>query len=118
MRWLPRLLSHAAAAGKIPATSHGFATGGRRRGGVPGASAVSDAVVPSEEPKKKRRRDAAAKSPRRRRTASVSLIGGLADAARAFVRAWQTARKQAAPSTSCRHGELDLARVQASGFSH
>jgi hypothetical protein len=61
MRWLPRLLSHAAAARRIPArTTTSHASGGR--GGVPGVGAVAETVVRSEEPK---RRPDAAKRTRR-----------------------------------------------------
>jgi hypothetical protein len=61
MRWLPRLLSHAAAARRIPArTTTSHTSGGR--GGVPGVGAVAEAVVRSEEPK---RRPDAAKRTRR-----------------------------------------------------
>ena len=73
MRWLPWLLSHAAAARRIPAritTSHGFASGGRVRGGAP--SAVSEAVARPEEPKK--RPDAAAKRSSRRPSVAAGAV--------------------------------------------
>ncbi|KAM0837939.1 hypothetical protein ACQ4PT_061309 [Festuca glaucescens] len=107
MRWLPRLLSHAAAAGRIPArTTTSYASGGGH-GVAPGVRAVAgelkkqpdaakrprrpaaaDAVVPFEEPKKRRR--GADKKPRKRRAVSKSggagvSLGRLANAARAFV---------------------------------
>ncbi|XP_047083339.1 altered inheritance rate of mitochondria protein 25-like [Lolium rigidum] len=61
MSWLPRLLSHAAAARRIPArTTTSHASGGR--GGAPGVGVVVETVVRSEEPK---RRPDAAKRTRR-----------------------------------------------------
>ncbi|XP_047083320.1 uncharacterized protein LOC124694371 [Lolium rigidum] len=69
MRWLPRLLSHAAAAGRIPArTTTSHASGGR--GGAPGVGAVVEAVVRSEEPK--RRPDAAKRT--RRPAVAVAVV--------------------------------------------
>ncbi|EEC77917.1 hypothetical protein OsI_17247 [Oryza sativa Indica Group] len=106
MRWLPRLLSHAAAAGRATARttgshargSNGFASG---RGGGDGA------VVPREWLRKlwteelRRQRDAARRWGRR---AVATTDGGGADSFGDFARA---------PSRSYQHDDRDLTPVEA-----
>jgi hypothetical protein len=108
MRWLPRLLSHAAAAGRATARttgshargSNGFASG---RGGSDGA------VVPREWLRKlwteelRRQRDAARRWGRR---AVATTDGGGADSFSDFARA---------PSRSYQHDDRDLTPVEVSG---